>query len=199
MLTVIMFSSSVPHSAALLAWAHGWSISRGRPLPVEVPGGVRIDLGHAGRYVFSHFTGFADMPPAGTEVKTLAAYVWEPGWAVHPRCQLMTTTFTPGRVLLPYGYATRLSAEGPVTVAEVVAPDGRVVSSGRLAAGVVDRVETAESHRRRGLATVVMTELANHADLKTGLLSATEAGVPLYRALGWTPLGPLTGATWMPQ
>lgn len=56
---------------------------------------------------------------------------------------------------------------------------------------VVDRVATADPYRRRGLATQLLAAIAAHARRRGAhrvWLISTEAGQPLYRAAGFTPL-----------
>ncbi|KVL27258.1 GNAT family N-acetyltransferase [Burkholderia sp. MSMB1835] len=56
---------------------------------------------------------------------------------------------------------------------------------------VVDRVATADAYRRRGLATQLLAAIAAHARRRGAhrvWLISTEAGQPLYRAAGFTPL-----------
>lgn len=114
-------------------------------------------------------------------------------WTVDTSGYLMSTQFTAGTDDPPPSYETRITTDGDVVVASVVDASGTVAASGRLApagtCGVVDQVETAPAHRRRGLGTTVMRMLSDHAvrnGLGTGILVATDDGRGLYRALGWT-------------
>ncbi|MCP3804832.1 GNAT family N-acetyltransferase [Allokutzneria sp. A3M-2-11 16] len=64
-------------------------------------------------------------------------------------------------------------------------------------ASVVDKVITEPEHRRKGLGSVVMSELdvlAAELGAVRAVLVATEAGLGLYGRLGWTVLSPLTAA-----
>lgn len=91
-----------------------------------------------------------------------------------------------------------------VTVS-VMAPEGNVVSSGRMGLGesyaVADQIATDDRHRRLGLGTVVMAELERHA-LEAGLtravLGATGDGRALYERLGWDVGAVLAGAYYRP-
>ncbi|BCL22966.1 GNAT family N-acetyltransferase [Streptomyces tuirus] len=74
----------------------------------------------------------------------------------------------------------------------VTAPDGSLAARGQIAptgeTAVVDRVETAPGHRRKGLGGVVVRTLQNAAVRQgagTGVLAGTPAGRGLYEALGW--------------
>ena len=115
---------------------------------------------------------------------------------------LMSATF-PSRAAppAPPTYTTRVAAHGEVIVASIVDDTGDVAASGRLAvagsAGVIDQVETAVGHRRRGLGTVIMNLLSHHAaglGLHRGVLVATDSGRDLYRTLGWKSCSPIAAA-----
>jgi hypothetical protein len=78
-----------------------------------------------------------------------------------------------------------LSASGEL------AASGRITLDGGCA--VFDQIVTSESHRRLGLATVVMQSLdvlARQASVSERLLVATEEGRRLYTKLGWRLLAP---------
>jgi len=194
----------------LLTWAHGWSVSRSRPAPVRVLGGVRIDAADrrgAPRYVLPTLDGLpaADLAP-GTEVKTLASGAglrnWTgEGWSMFPDCELMATHFTAGPVELDGPYTAQMSYDSGTVTAAILDRHGTPVSSGRLAPwgrhGIIDQVETRPDHQRRGLATAVMTILGNQAvdcGIRSGLLCATKPGEAVYRRLGWTSHGTVAGA-----
>jgi SAM-dependent methyltransferase len=63
--------SCVERTELLIAWARGWAVSRGRPEPLPVTGGVRIPLGHAERHVTTTSPGWLrdDDVPIGTVLK----------------------------------------------------------------------------------------------------------------------------------
>jgi GNAT superfamily N-acetyltransferase len=88
-----------------------------------------------------------------------------------------------------------------VTVARLLTAAGEVAARGQFAlagwAAVVDQVETAAGHRRRGLGTTVMKTIAATAasmGARTGVLVATAEGRALYETLGWTLHTPMTAA-----
>lgn len=188
----------------LIAWAHGWAVSRGCPLPQPVPGGVRIRLGHAERHVTTSvpdWVGDAGTP-FGTEIKVLAPLETLDGrWLRFPAVELMTSGFARGAVTLPRGHTSRLEPDGASIVATVLDRDGAEVCSARLAPaggfGIIDKVDTVPAHQRRGLATAALALLGNRAadaGLRHGILAATGMGAPLYRRLGWSSHGPIAGA-----
>ncbi|MET3214025.1 GNAT family N-acetyltransferase [Burkholderia sp. AU28863] len=74
--------------------------------------------------------------------------------------------------------------------------DGQIAATARYGFAsprdiVVDRVGTADAYRRRGLATQLLAAIVAHARRRGAQrvwLISTEAGQPLYRAAGFTPL-----------
>lgn len=81
----------------------------------------------------------------------------------------------------------------------------RVVAEGTVGLlgpdAAYDMVETLPAHRRRGLASWVMTELDRAAAQRgadTGLLVATEEGAALYRSCGWMEVVPMRSVTGTP-
>ncbi|MBY4826632.1 GNAT family N-acetyltransferase [Burkholderia contaminans] len=74
--------------------------------------------------------------------------------------------------------------------------DGQIAATARYGFAsprdiVVDRVGTADAYRRRGLATQLLAAIvahARHRGARRVWLISTEAGQPLYRAAGFTPL-----------
>ncbi|MEU7802351.1 GNAT family N-acetyltransferase [Micromonospora arborensis] len=123
-------------------------------------------------------------------------------WKLADTGYLMTTTYRAASYTPPPSpYTARVQTSGDVVTAVVLDPDGQIAASGRLttakAFGIVDQVETAPAHRRRGLGSVVMRALAPHAlrlGADTGVLVATDDGRRLYRALGWTVRTPIAAA-----
>lgn len=80
-----------------------------------------------------------------------------------------------------------------------VVVDGSVAATARYGVAadgdiVVDRVSTAPTFRRRGLARRVMTALAAHAARqghRRAVLISSDQGEPLYRSLGYQPVVPV--------
>ncbi|SNT36550.1 Acetyltransferase (GNAT) family protein [Asanoa hainanensis] len=188
----------------VLAWGRGWAVSRRVPDPVDIPGGFRADVGlpgHRVRYVLHTWDAdelaslARDHSAPGTWIKVsghLRGALPDP-WVIDSAGYLMTAPFTVGTRKPPAPYETRVTTDGEVVVATVVDATGATAAYGRLAPageyGVVDRVETAPAHRRRGLGTTVMSALSDQAardGLRTGILLATDDGRRLYGALGWT-------------
>lgn len=199
----------------MIAWGRGWTRSRGTPDPVPFPGGFRVDVaapGHRVRYVLhsrddallrrlarEHGAPGTCLKAPGDPAAFRAAL---PGWAMDGAGYLMTTAFTAGTGEPPAGYTLELQTSGAVTVATVCPRHGReVAASARLALaggyGIVDKVATAPEHRRRGLGTVLLRALGDHAwsqGVPTGILCATDEGRALYTALGWRVHADVSGA-----
>lgn len=77
---------------------------------------------------------------------------------------------------------------------------GQVAPTGRSA--VIDQIETAPEHRRRGLGGLVMRTLqdtAHAAGATTGVLVGTPDGQALYSTLGWTTHSPMTSVWFEPS
>ncbi|MFG1868289.1 GNAT family N-acetyltransferase [Micromonospora arborensis] len=136
----------------------------------------------------------------GNPIRLRAALPSE--WKLADTGYLMTTTYRAASDTPPPSpYTARLQTSGDVVTAAVLDAGGQIAASGRLATanafGVVDQVETAPAHRRRGLGTVVMRALAPHAlrlGADAGVLVATDDGHRLYRTLGWTVRTPIAAA-----
>lgn len=196
-------------------WLTGWSLSRGVPLPVREEGGLRVEVGmplQVRRYVFLD---------AGPALQNCAEQIHAPHiylkaavdpavlraalparWAVEAPGYLMLGPPSMSREAeLPSGYSIEMSAEHGAKLVRVLHANGEVAASGRIVmhdgCAVFDQIVTAESHRRRGLGTVVMQNLeamTRQAKVNERLLVATEAGRSLYMSLGWQLLTPWTTA-----
>ena len=101
----------------------------------------------------------------------------------------------------PDAYTVELHSTGDVHDVVVRAAGGECAAKGRVAvrghAAVVDVVETDPAHRRRGLGSVVMSELSRVASDRgavRAVLVATEVGRALYEKLGWAVESPITAA-----
>lgn len=197
------------------AWVDGWTVSRGTPPPVTEPWGLRVDVGlpgHVARHIvpvptpaiIRRLTSAITEP--GTWLKLCApaeliAPWLPPGWAIDPPEHLMTATLTREEAAAPPGYNLAVTTRSGVTVARLLTDAGEIAARGQLAtagrAAVVDHVETAEAHRRRGLGGIVIKTLAATAVSRgatTGVLVATPEGRKLYESLGWRLRSPMTAA-----
>ncbi|MGW0192364.1 GNAT family N-acetyltransferase [Nonomuraea sp. NPDC003201] len=203
------------HTATVRAWVDGWVISRNAPRPVPVPWGLRVDVGlpgHVSRHIVAaptpealHRLTATPMTP-GTWLK-LCASTADVGpllperWAVQEPEFMMTAPLTRGTYQAPPGYTLAVTTRAGVTAARLLTAGGEVAARGQFAlagrTAVVDQVETAGNHRRRGLGSVIMRTLASTAASRgahTGVLVATAEGQALYETLGWTLHTPMTAA-----
>ncbi|MEO3886794.1 GNAT family N-acetyltransferase [Nonomuraea sp. B5E05] len=190
-------------------------ISRRAPRPVPQPWGWRVDVGlpgHVARHIVAAPTPeilhqlTSRITTPGTWLKLCApaeAVVphLPPSWRIQEPEFMMTTTRLPrtDRPAAPAGYTAAVTTRAGVTVARVLTNAGEVAARGQFApagrTAVVDQVETAARHRRRGLGTVIMRTLASAAastGARQGILVATADGRALYETLGWTLHTPMT-------
>ncbi|MGW0290656.1 GNAT family N-acetyltransferase [Streptomyces tuirus] len=207
------------------AWVNGWVVSRGAAPPLAEPWGWTIDMGLYG-HVTRHVCGATGEGLDEATVRKVAGAVtgegvwlkafrdpsvvagWlDDGWWIDPEPGfLMRVPLTPdGAAAVPEGYRLREWSRGGVTRVMVAAPDGSLAARGQIAptgeTAVVDRVETAPGHRRKGLGGVVVRTLQNAAvrqGARTGVLAGTPAGRGLYEALGWEVVALLTSAKYGP-
>jgi GNAT superfamily N-acetyltransferase len=208
--------ASSPCDLALLErWLTGWSRSRGLPLPRHAGGGLVVDVGapdQLRRQVF---------PDAGAALSGCAAGIHDPfihlkaavdtgtlrralpaSWRIEEPRYLMQCDgpMRSGRTV-PAGYGIHLTVEHGAYRICCTDATGAVAASGSIVlhagTAVFDRIETAASHRRQGLASALMLaldQLACQAGASERLLVATEAGAPLYASLGWRHLAPWSTA-----
>lgn len=195
-------------------WVWGWALSRGAPNPVVEADGYRIDVGlpgHRVRHVLldpgSVGPRAAGLTEPGTWLKVCGSpeqvRPWlSSRWTIGAAEYLMSTELgTHPPTTPPDPYTVELHSTGDVHSAVIRTADGGCAAKGQVAvrgrAAVVDMVETDPAHRRRGLGSVVMSELSRVASARgavRAVLVATEAGLALYRGLGWVVESPITAA-----
>jgi hypothetical protein len=196
-------------------WLTGWSLSRAVPPPVREQSGWRVEVGmplQLRRHVFLD---------AGPALQACAEQIQDPHiylkvavdpavlraalparWMVEAPGYLMqgfASTSCPKA--LPSGYTVETSPDNSATLVRVMHDSGELAASGRIVmhegCAVFDQIVTSESHRRRGLGTIVMQSLdaiAAQANVTERLLVATEDGRGLYLSLGWRLLAPWSTA-----
>ncbi|WP_351222973.1 GNAT family N-acetyltransferase [Streptomyces sp. NPDC002133] len=205
------------------AWVDGWVVSRGAAEPVAEPWGFTIDVGlplHTTHHVLTDGGGSAVRKVAGaarTPGRWLKVFedpekvldLLGPDWTPDEPGFLMTAELRheePGAV--PAGHRLRTWTHGGVTKALVTRDDGAFAARGQIARGgparpaVVDQIETAPEHRRKGLGSLVMRTLQNAAveeGATTGVLGGTPDGRALYEALGWRVIAPLVSVYYDPK
>ena len=196
-------------------WLTGWTLSRGVPMPVREENRLRVEVGlplHVRRYVFldagAHMLDCAKQIhephiylKVAVDPEVLRAAL-PPRWEVEAPGYLMQHSGPMSmQAELPSGYTIEYSTEHGAKLVRVMHADGDEAASGRITmhegSAVFDQIITAESHRRRGLGTVIMQNLdalATQARVTERLLVATEAGKGLYTSLGWRLLSPWSTA-----
>lgn len=201
--------------ALLQRWLTGWSRSRGLPLPVQERGGLRVEVGwhdQVRRHVFVDAGSALQVCAGGVReqfVHIKAAVsneqllsVLPAGWTAEAPRYLMAHagSMCAASTLAPeYSIVSR--NEHGADVLYIVDARGDVAATGRITqdagTAVFDRIDTAATHRRQGLASALMLALdvlASEAGATERLLVATEAGAHLYRHLGWQVLSPWSTA-----
>ena len=198
----------------IVAWLTARSIARGLPPPVPDRGGYRIDTNtktEISRWVFPRINDGLGALASEIEAPLYALKLCgEPSalravvperWEVEAAKYVMVAGAHRGRARpLMEGYRLERFSNGAAAHVLVRAADGSVAASGHAAeaAGVFayDRIETAPSHRRRGLGQVVMATLgeARPSAASRQVLVATEQGRGLYLSLGWTVDSPYATA-----
>ncbi|MFC5799265.1 GNAT family N-acetyltransferase [Streptomyces formicae] len=209
---------------AVRRWVAGWVVSRGAADPVAEPWGFTVDVGlprHTTRHVLT----------AGGEsvVRKVAASARTPGrwlkvfeepekvldwlgpdWTPDEPGFLMTAALRreTGPPPVPAGYRLRTWTRGGVTRALVTTDDGAFATRGQIAlpggagTAVVDQIETATEHRRKGLGSLVMRTLQDAAAAQgacTAVLGGTPDGRALYESLGWRVTAPLVSVFYDPK
>ncbi|WP_416969656.1 GNAT family N-acetyltransferase [Streptomyces sp. 4F14] len=203
------------------AWVAGWVVSRGAAEPEPSPWGFTIDVGlstHVMRHVLTtadettvrKITENTSAPgvwlKAFVEPEVLAPWL-APGWSLAGGPGfLMSAALRASRTGVPAGYRLRTWSRAGVVHALVRTADGAFAARGQIAVtgstAVVDQVETAPEHQRRGLGRLVMGSLATAAvqqGAAVGVLGATPEGRALYETAGWRVMAPLTGAVREPN
>ncbi|MGW3404401.1 GNAT family N-acetyltransferase [Streptomyces zhihengii] len=200
-------------TAAVDAWVRGWVVSRGAADPVATPWGFTVDVGqvrHATRHVL---TAGDEATVRAVAARVAAPTVWlkvfaepadvvrwaGPDWQVDEPGWLMWTALRPAPApAVPAGLTLRTWRRGGVVRVMVTAADGSFAARGQVAAtgatAVVDQIETAPHHRRKGLGRLVMHTLQQAAlDQGAGVavLGASPDGRALYESLGWQVQAPL--------
>jgi GNAT superfamily N-acetyltransferase len=210
----------------VIRWQRGWGVARGVPAADDVGGGLRVRCEQPGRdieYVafdtdetsvrrlaqqVSQEDAVTWLSVPTTDPLRAAAVLEAAGLVLLRRSEMMMTTDlhehprkTPAA---PYRLDTHVEAgpRGAVVVATVRHGSSEVGARGTMglaaADAVADRIETMPGHRRRGLASAIMSALAGSAIVEgaeRGILVASEEGRRLYAVLGWRPVATVLIAT----
>lgn len=202
-------------TAAVEAWVHGWTLTRGKLPPVKQTYGYKIDLGmpdHLERHVVAscdaqalrELTGNLAVP--GTWLKVCASPEMVTPflrdiWIVQPPEYLMAVVLHQATPIAHNDYQLSVRTSGAVTDAEFRNKEGQLAARGRVAQSsgfaIFDQVVTEPEHQRKGLGRIIMAALSNLSianESKIGVLVATEDGRALYETIGWTVVSPVTAA-----
>ncbi|MEE1782535.1 GNAT family N-acetyltransferase [Streptomyces sp. SP17BM10] len=203
-----------PDAELTHAWVHGLALARRCPAPVEVPWGLRVDVGRGKesvRHVLLHTDGASVRAAAAAADRPFARIkgfvdpettlgLLGAAWERDADELMMTTVLRREEVRLPAGYTAEVERGDGVAHARLLTPDGRFAAGGHTgthgALAVFDRIETDGAHRRRGLGSAVMrllSDAALDAGAQTAALGATEEGRALYSSLGWDLRGLMAG------
>ena len=210
-----MNSPNAPLPELIRRWQHGWGLCRGIRRAEKTPQALHATLKLPGRYHEIFALRADDQPSSVAELIAQTQAATQPTWltiptnnveAVTDECaiaglepvgdpeSLMTIDLRQHPQLeAPQQYNVGTAALGKNTIQALAATcDGLVAASGVIAVSDEDAVahgiRTNEDHRRRGLASAIMTALvqeAIEAGAKTGLLVASAQGKKLYESLGW--------------
>lgn len=204
-------------------WVEGWAVCRRIPKPVDVPWGMRLEVGQPTQTVRHVLLG--DGTEAGTArglidsitepTTVVKAFLsademapwFPPPWEPVDPCFLMAVDLRPSAVRVPDGYAATVETDdGGVVSVRILGADGELAAAGLAGltdtACVYDQIITEPAHQRRGLGTVVMGALTDAAlaqGVSQGVLGATVQGRALYETLGWKVLAPLNGFVHRPR
>lgn len=203
-------------SAVARAWTYGWAISRGTGQPIEKTGYFQITVGRPEqtmRYVVPLLDEgliqklAQEKARAGTWLKICATPervlpLLASGWDVHDPEFLMRVVLMRSAAQSIEGYRASTRINGKSASIQLFSEAGEVAASGQAAVvgsyATFDKIVTAASHQRRGLGRCVMNVLSNlsiELGARFGTLVATEAGVALYTALGWSIVSPVVAAS----
>ena len=188
-------------------WLRAWTLSRVLSPPIKYRSGYKVDVGyehHKTRYVFpkvnEDFIQLAkEIKESGIFLKACASpeeiiNVIPAHWTLQPQGYMMScdSPMNIPQVNLPEGYIIDFESYNSTVHVKVYSNKGDLAASGRIVLvedlAVFDRIITEESHRRKGLATIVISKLEQIAMAKgvySNLLVATESGRLLYQSLGW--------------
>lgn len=205
--------------ALLERWLALWSRSRGVPLPVRQENELTVEVGwpdQLRRHVF--LDAGAALCARAEQIHAPHIYVkaavdtdtlrraLPPRWAIDaPGFIMACAAPMQAACVLPADYRIDWSVEHGLPVLRLLDGEGAMAATGRIAidhgTAMFDRIETAEAHRRQGLAAFVMLaldQLALGAGVTERLLVATTAGARLYGHLGWEHVAPWSTAVVRP-
>ncbi|MEV6598618.1 GNAT family N-acetyltransferase [Actinoplanes sp. NPDC051346] len=212
----------------ILRWQRGWSVARALRAAEDVDGGLRSHCGQPGREVEyvaldadqdpTSLTRLAERVTGEHAVTWLTVPTTDPATAASTLAVAGLTVLKDSELLMTidlFGHPETTPANAYRVVTQVDSRHGASVitatarhESGEVGArgtmglagtdAIADRIETLPVHRRKGLASAIMSALARSAineGADRGILIASEAGQRLYTALGWKPVAQVLIAT----
>jgi GNAT superfamily N-acetyltransferase len=190
-------------------WQLGWAAARGFAPAVEERGGLHVPVGEESRNVEIVVLDADAVAALAFEVAGSAENNWltvptndddavrsafrDAGLELIREECLMSTDLGEHPVVAPAeSYAVSTSADGPVLTTRIEHSSGELAAHGVMTVigtdAVAHAINTEPGHRRRGLASALMSALVNEAvarGAKTGILVASAEGELLYQRLGW--------------
>ncbi|ASO20322.1 GNAT superfamily N-acetyltransferase [Actinoalloteichus hoggarensis] len=211
-----MYAPTPALSGLVRRWQLGWGIARDLPPADEARGGLHVRHGEPDRHTeiialhadedldsvralaeetaYSPNRDWLTVPTRHPEA--VAAVLADAGLAMDAGNETFMTTRLDGarhEHTVPEPYTSAVSLTGSVIEATVRHPSRTTAARGLMALtggdAVAHAVETRPAHRRRGLASTVMTALSREAAARgatIGLLVASPDGEALYSTLGWS-------------
>jgi GNAT superfamily N-acetyltransferase len=209
-------------------WQRGWGVARGLPVAEDVGGGLRVRSMQPGRDVeyvaleagedLTSLTRLAELVAGEDTVTWLTVPTTDPAGAASAltaaglillkRSELLMTADLRGHPQhmpdAPYRLLTQVDLRQGDSVVTATArhESGEVGARGTMGLtgtdAIADRIETMPAHRRKGLASAIMSALAHSAieeGVEHGILIASEDGQRLYTMLGWQPVADVLIAT----
>lgn len=204
----------------IVRWQRGWGVARALPAAEDVGGGLRLRCMQPGRDVEYVALDAGEDPASLTKLAELVAgedaVTWltvpttdpegaasalaDAGLVLLKRSEMLMTTDLRGHpqnmAAAPYRLLTQVDSDrgDRVVTATVRHESGEAAARGTMGLtgtdAIADRIETMPAHRRKGLASAVMSALAWSAieeGAEHGILIASEEGQRLYTTLGWRP------------
>lgn len=189
-------------------WQLGWAAARGFAPAVEARGGLHVPVGEDSRNVEIVVLDQAAVPALADEVAGTTENNWltvptnDPSAAqviraaglelIREECLMSIELDAHPEIATADGYTTTTTFDGNVLSTRVEDSSGELAAHGLIALvgtdAIAHAISTQPDHRRRGLASAVMSTLVAEAvarGAKTGILVASPDGELLYRRLGW--------------
>lgn len=191
-------------------WQLGWAAARQQNPAEEARGALHVPVRSQSRHTEVIVLDDDAVPALAAEAAAAPVVTWltvpttdpgavtrlikEAGLELFLEECFMSAELSDHPVLaLPTGYAATTTAERDTVLrSRIEHNSGELAAFGTMTVigqdAVADAINTTENHRRRGLASALMSTLTAEATArgaKTGLLIASPEGERLYTSLGW--------------